>query len=231
MTEVELPSWMDHQGAPKVRVLYHKGEKYGIKGSHKEFDTLYDACDYVNSRKEQVDLELIDGADNGLFISDGGRMFFTKLDYAEMDKEIYNEFLNKTDKEYRENPEHPAIVFNWLQNHPAFYHRVNEAVPYHWETSDGLHDMSINSYYDPEDGWYFLLEHGPWEGEGRFGRRYLDWRMVVSKPSFDEAIIELARRVDKIYTPEGVERDQSEIDIPKPQWVKDLEDRSYDFLD
>ncbi len=63
------------------------------------------------------------------------------------------------------------------------------------------------------------------KGEPTYNSHYGDWRLEVVGNTFEEAVVKLAARVVLCFNNDGTDKPEDSIDLPKPQWVAELEER------
>lgn len=119
--------------------------------------------------------------------------------------EDYQEFLIK-DAAWRTDPDDFYACYDWLSSHPAFWsgHESREG-EISWETGFGLGHDGPNVYKGDDGRVRVLLEAGPYMGETR-DQHSIDSRLVTVADTYEEAIIDLAKKVDEFYDITGSER-------------------------
>lgn len=141
------------------------------------------------------------------------------VEYATKLRTIYEDFLT-LNEDYQSNQENWVVAYNWLLNHPAFYHQVESPVDY-WVTDCGLDGLVIHPYATAGYG-HVSLSHREWmNGVQRTpdGSKTMVSRCVQSSVSpiflrvtgktFEEAYILLAKNVDLFYSIDGVLKDEN----------------------
>lgn len=124
----------------------------------------------------------------------------------------YAYFLELNEK-YLTNPEDWVNAYQWVQHHPAFYHR-NIAFPEYWIMDDGWNNAYIYVDKDEDGKSRVLLEHGEWlPSINKKGETYChtvpshDYRLDVEAETFEEAYVLFAHNVNNIYDIKGMEKE------------------------
>jgi len=118
-------------------------------------------------------------------------------------EEDLTDFVTIKHPEYEENSHDWVLAHNWLSYHPAFW---RHSFDFHWDIDDGLRDLDVNVFYDSDLQPCCALELGE-HLPPEYKSRYYDPRLDASGRTFEEAIVKLAKNVNKYFTPMGVERE------------------------
>lgn len=123
----------------------------------------------------------------------------------------YAYFLELNEK-YVANPNSWSLAYQWVQHHPAFYHR-NISIPDYWVMDDGWDSVYVFVGEDESGQTLVSLEHGSWmPSEDKNGNIYShtvsshDYRLDVVASNFEEAYVAFAKKVYELYDITGEER-------------------------
>lgn len=239
--EVVLPEWLQECLPPEDKPVYtifwegpvnggnavvktEEGEVWG------EFATVPEAYDSVKTDTEAdiVFDESIDGKggrlDEGMWtaskvVRGGMRALFSSTDDDKLAllKHSYKNWTDWAYPNWLENQDSIDGAYNYLSNHPVFWVRHDDEPTYHWETSS--HTLAIwhALMQDDKGGFVWALETGS-HIEPDYVSHYHDLRLDVYAPTFEEALIELAKRVEKFFNPDGtakknVEYEKSDLEL------------------
>lgn len=182
------------------------------------FDSLaaaYDAVagDHPNYRFD--DSLIADGfvtLKGEVLADDRGRIYTTESDERDVFivKLQYYNFLMFTNK-YRADRNDWVNAFQWLQNHPLFWH-VHADLPYLWITDHGLADIRAAVGYRDDGTSYVTIHHGPYVGEPR-SRPTHDESLDVCGLDFEDAFVLFAKMIDMKYHLDGGRRRKILVDL------------------
>jgi len=216
---VTLPDFVDFP-EPELPIYYLKdnGDFYYLEGTAWQFKLASEAYDYANNvlKGEVVfgDLRRAEGKkpskkknkrDGLVFEKHTNRLLvsFTKSDKLTLLKHTYASFLEQ-DKEYQKDPENWAKAYNWVQEHPAFYHRYKEGSN-DWEFQSGWDSKWESVGIDEKGKPSILLEHGPFAEGARVISSH-DIRLDTHASTFEDVYVEFAKKVNKFYDTRGESR-------------------------
>lgn len=176
-----------------------------------EFETVgeaYDSCSGDRANYRFDDSLINDGYiqfKGDILADEGGRTYTTNSDERDVFllKLRYYNFLMYTNL-YREDRDDWVHAYQWLQNHPVFWH-VHEDLPYRWLTDHGLADIRITAGYRDDGTTFAVLEHGPYLGTPK-SRASHDEALDVTGMDFEDAFVKLAKVVDTRYHLDGGRR-------------------------
>ena len=127
----------------------------------------------------------------------------------------YAYFLELNEK-YQSNPGNWALSYQWVQHHPAFYHREVK-FPEWWILDNGWETSYTYVGEDDNGEVYVLLEHGGWmESLDALGHPVSntqschDIRLDVVAPTFEEAYVLFAAQVNKYFDILGNDLEEDE---------------------
>lgn len=220
--QIDLPEWMKSvlpEHLPWSVISFADG-KFRVSHDGSEFDEIIEAYDYVSFFKNNYQVVLdysVDGHKgefvNGFFFCDiepgegSSRLLasFTTEDQVAKLKESYFTWLTKISIEYSIDPDDFFKAHNWLTFHPVFWRRMNLNNPFHWITDDGLRDSSVSVWWDEENNKPGIcLDAG--EHKAPHYTHYSNDRFTFFASTYEEAIIMLAKEVNKFFDVDGVER-------------------------
>lgn len=118
-----------------------------------------------------------------------------------------------------------VYAYRFLNEHPVFWSRRSE-VSTQWNTDSGLSSMWVHPTRNDKGETVVMLEHGAAVPDART-MHYHDMRLDIYEPTYEKAIIELAKRVHKFFYLDGEER--PDVDYEKSQLEIELEERIKDF--
>jgi hypothetical protein len=151
------------------------------------------------------------------------RMFFSYSQKSRdslwnLDSE-YGYFLKKIAKPYLKNPKSFYASYNFLQSHPLLWKLSGDPVKngtLFWETNEGLADAWHTVYKDKKGKVFHLFEIGePMEEELSIREEIItlpnrisshDIELDSGGHTYEDAIINLAKRVNKLYELNGEPR-------------------------
>jgi hypothetical protein len=224
VNRTELPAWVAAElPAPKQHVvLSYSDGLYHVSGWDKTFDSIVEAHDAVQA-DSSLDL-VFDKSVNGVhgelnqpfFTCDPEEgeensrllMGWTQDDAIDDLKHSYGTWLEVVDAQYQANPGDWALAYTWLTRHPIFWRLGANRAHVSWDTEFGFEDHHVWLNKDDEGETQVWMETGPHTKQ--YDRRYLDMRLTVHAPTFEEAYVLLAAKVNKFYTSDGYEKDVTE---------------------
>lgn len=237
----ELPAWLQEllppPSTPQLLAVTENNKLELIQpdGSTEVFETLEEA--YNASREKGPDLNIApevakrEGAEDTPFLSFPSKdkrfhtMVFGYTDQERWDslKRGYAEFL-KIAEAYSANPEDFVTAWNFVDRHPAFWVATDlKEHPFYWEQEGHTNKLRL-SVYRNEGRTQIELETGS-HVPPKYDAHYGDWRLEVAGATYEEAIIELAKRVALTHNLDGTDNPLADEIFDKPEWVKELEER------
>ena len=216
ITNVEgLPPLLNFPRPPKEYKILRKGPgEFVIDGEwDATFNLASEADDYITKRLNGKavfdDLDSVDDKSTsmgGMYFEDStGRMLISLSSDEKFDmlRYSYAEFLKFTE-DYRANSDDWVIAYQWLDIHPAFWHR-NRPDTSRWSTSNGMAGR-WDSVHRNEDGTAGVgFEHG-----GTVfpvgTHHYHDTDMDTYSSGLEQAFIDYALKVDKHFNLDGTRK-------------------------
>lgn len=145
--------------------------------------------------------------------------------------EGYSDFLEAA-QNYEEDPNF-VTAWNFIDRHPAFWtaHDI-DAFPFSWNQSGHMSHVRIDVYNDDDGAPRVLIETGGHvekadSANKAYSMHYGDWRLDVVGETYEDAVLQLAKRVALAFNPDGSDREDTKdlFEKIKPEWVRDLEER------
>lgn len=222
---VVLPEWLTNEfpeHLPPIVLSYDKEEFWASTDSiTTSFPSIEEAYDFASTLRSEYQVEFdssVDGHGGRLLdrnflcdAVDGSSRFlggYKTESFLEDLKEDYFQFITETSLEYSLNPDDFITAWTWLTHHPVFWIKGTKEKSYYWATDSGLDRMSINAWVNEETKQpVVFLEHGP-HHEENYTYYYHDIRIFVKATTFEEAIIDMAKKVNDVYGPDGYERSE-----------------------
>lgn len=216
ITNVEgLPPLLSFPRPPKEYKILRKGPgEFIIEG---EWDATWnlasEAYNYIHKtlggKAVFGDLDSTDDASKqrgGMYFEDGTDHILISVSYEDklnLLRYSYAEFLKFTEH-YRANSDDWVIAYQWLDIHPAFWHR-NRADSDHWRTSGGMVGR-WESVHRNEDGTASVgFEHGGTVFPAGT-HHYHDTDMDTYAPGLEQAFVSYALKVDKHFNLDGTRK-------------------------
>jgi len=250
-----LPSWLEEllpeKETPLKLTVAEDGkslELISVDGTSQIFSELKDAHKVILSSDKDL---FIDESVYNLFPesqgfmltypSEGGKgyttlvMSHTDEDRHKSLRSSYKDSLFYIEK-YEAEPNDFFNAYHLIDSHPAFW-IVADLVenPWYWSQEGYMGKVHQHVWKDrhcesdPEQTMV-ALEAGSHvekdsEGKPSYNSHYGDWRLEVVAKTFEEAVIALAARVVLCFNSDGTDKPEDSIDLPKPKWVVELEER------
>jgi hypothetical protein len=237
----ELPEWLQQllPEPQEAHRAYLEADKFVLEaptGEKQIFDDLESFGKAVHNIEFEVAKEIY--KKYGRFLSypsaDG---FYHTMILAHSDKiriknlkSEYKDFLRNA-KKYLKDPDSFFNAYYFIDTHPAFWlNKDLEKFPYFWDTSN--HCERISHYVSKDDNNDLVVgletgchikesTHEPYSQN--YSNHYHDYRLDVYGKTFEEAFIELARKVNLFYNLDGTEV-IPEPEHQQPPWVKKVND-------
>lgn len=129
---------------------------------------------------------------------------------------------------YRFDPESFFNSWQFIDRHPAFWTSFDFGKhPWHWETEG--YCSKLRQFVAIKDGELKIyLEAGghvelDLQDNGKpFSEHYMDWRLHADGANFEEAIIDLARRVSWAFSDQGDSLPEEDFPEEPPRWIREL---------
>jgi hypothetical protein len=155
----------------------------------------------------------------------------------------YQDFLKRLEN-YKENPDIFYNAWHFVDSHPAFWFAYDFANhPWSWEQSGYMSRLSQSVSHREDNAP--VGKHGSVcisltaggtvrtdeKNNPTYKNNYADWRLEVSGTTFEEAVINLAKRVAICFNDDGTDNPEADelLDGYKPEWVIELEERLDDL--
>ncbi len=195
-------------------------DKFVVNDLKQLFDVPSEAYDYIQEdlggtpRFHGKDLNSTGENMGGMFFEKGTNRLlisFTRDDNYRLLKSQYREFL-KLNKRYQSNKKDWVLAYQWVQNHPAFYHQYPNDYE-HWVIDQGW-ESCWQSVYRKKGKPLVLLEHGSWLDQTDENDQVLNVKTISSHDidldssatTYEKAVIKFAKRVNKYYNELGERR-------------------------
>lgn len=220
-----------------LEITLDQNGMFNVPGVEDKFYSMTQAYDTLRDRFPNVlpgfDAELIierfpdrySGGFSSLISSEDHRLFFS---YSAKQRnklwDINNEykfFISNVYKRYAKKPKDFFNSYQFLIHHPAFWSLkgdIEKSGVLYWETNEGLEDMWHSVFKDKKGNVVHLLEVGGFLDESVIfeGQKILlpnrisshDIDLDTYGKTYEKAIIKLARKVEKLYLPNGMPRKQ-----------------------
>lgn len=218
------------------RIIVVNPGSYKIEGFKKIFSSFEEVYDHIENKlnglpyfdADEVKKSepkkftamshlLVDKASRRMFLARGDEELWS-LSYA-------YDFFKKLYKKYLKNKKDFYNAYQFLTHHPVFWSlngELKQKGMLFWETNAGLDKMWHTIYKDKNNVLVHLLEHGPFmDSDEKFEGEIVaapcripshDIRLDVIGLTYEEAIVRLAKRVNKFYSSNGQDRENLEKD-------------------
>lgn len=226
LKDMSLPRWLEDQlpePLPCLHIFYESGAFY-LSHSPNDlcFGNIMDAYEYATRFEAEFQI-VFDPSVNGhggnldgvQFYADGThfetqkphKFLLAALDTNERMfglKYSYFNWLTGRSMAYNDDPEDFYHAYNFLTHHPLFWIKPTTTRSYDWKTSQGLQSARMNVSNTREE-LLFSLSHG---GHRRtdYTNYYRDPKMVGYGRTYEEAVISLADKVNRLYDLDGYAR-------------------------
>lgn len=234
---VEMPSFYTFKEVKPFNEISWSAEKgytaTGVEGSWDSMSELNDHIENVlgndvtfhRSALKSPDVEDNLGGDM-IFLKDklnkgSARMLFSPPPYRALAHWHYYQFLG-TARYWLENQTDMVAAYSFLESHPAFWSRHTMEHPDTWAQDKGLSGLWIDVSKRQDGSPIVMLEHGSAVEPERI-RHYHDPRLDVYADSFEEAYIQLAKKVHEFFALDGSERPDTDYE-PQP-WEQEVQER------
>lgn len=222
---IEYPDWVTFDDDTKEKlVISWDGSHYVIAGDTRKWETLATVVDefsYLSLLSDHggkhqdahytLDESIMDSPEvksmNGAFVELHDGQAQPQSSITERDLAVYSYycFLHSA-KSWLENPDSLFHAFNFLDYHPAFWHRSRpEQYPNQWSTNELNGNIWQHVSRDEKGNTVVMLEHGR-AFPNAYHHHSHDPALDIYAPSFDEAYIQLAKKVHAKFAINGVER-------------------------
>lgn len=155
-----------------------------------------------------------------IVVAEGYAISWTDENSLWLLQEAYASWLNFY-REWQENKDDFLSAYYFIDQHPAFWTRLKHEKTFQWHTADGRPDTIIPCRDDTGQVCISLETGG--HVEPAYTEHYHDYRLDVTEPTFEEAIVALAKRVDEIFDETGCERPEAPEYPPPAYLVEALE--------
>lgn len=152
---------------------------------------------------------------NGRFL-----IVFTDADELALLQEAYRSWQDVYE-EWRQDPKDFVKAFYFLEQHPAFWVRATEERTFSWHTAAGA-PREVCPWRDDQGNVGVSMELGAHVAP-EYTTHYHDIRLDVTAGSYEEAVVELATRVDLFFDKDGVEREG--VPFEEPEWMIEVRRR------
>jgi hypothetical protein len=227
---IALPEWLTAtfpEHLPWSAISFSEG-KYHVSHDGSEFYDVAEAFDYVSSLKEEYQVVFDSSLDgnggelmNGFFFCDveqgdlaqgaySSRVLLshTTQDKVTMLKHHYLEWLTTVSIEYSLDPDNFFNAHNWLTFHPVFWRKSQLEDNFKWDTANGINDSSVRVRWNAEENKPEIYIEACIHAAPDYTHRYFDARLTGYAPTYEEAIIMLAKKVNILFGVDGAERSE-----------------------
>lgn len=216
LTNVEgLPPLISFPRPPKEYTILRKGPGEFVIEDELDatFNTASEAYDYITNQLKGHpvfgDLSSVDDKSKsrgGMYFEDGTQRILISVSFdqkLDMLRRSYAAFLEFTEY-YRAHSDDWVAAYQWLDIHPAFWHR-NKSDSEHWSTTNGMTGR-WESVYRKEDGTAgVMFEHGGTVfPQGT--HHYHDTDLDTYSSGLEQAFIDYAIEVDKHFNLDGTRK-------------------------
>jgi hypothetical protein len=217
LTNVEgLPPLISFPRPPKEYKILRKGAGEFIIEDYNDdatFNLASEAYDHISKQLEANptfdDLSSIDDQSKlrgGMYFEDGTHRLLISVSFEgklNLLRHSYSEFLKFTEY-YRAHSDDWVAAYQWLDIHPAFWHRKDSDAP-HWSTSGGMAGR-WESVHRNEDGTAgVMFEHGGTVfPQGT--HHYHDTDLDTYSNGLEQAFVDYARKVDEHFNLDGTRK-------------------------
>lgn len=227
----ELPEWIESRipaPRPVKGIRYDKDEDvFTVDGEDQTYDSLQVAYDKFNRRDPDYALMLHESVNDSPQVSKsrlcgveeefvsmvtleenihgGHRVLMSSSDLGRIDLLRYaydssREFIDQ----WQRDKNSQANAYYMISNHPAFWAPMKDDNT-HWLT--GEDNIRFDNSYDLEKGFTLRLMHQDENFLADEDKKLPDTELVsIGKPTFAEAMMDLAQKVDTIYNADGARK-------------------------
>lgn len=196
---IRIPDWCDFEVEPEIFIKEDKGkfvaEKNGVViFSDPDIVKLYDKVSETNNNigiyKDSLDLET------------GGRFLIaiTEIDKVLMLKYQLLTFYQIAEQ-YHNDPNNFTNALNFIEKHLIFWTRNYGGRDWEYHFTPWV-EFATNEKGKP----ICMLEAGEHHVESNYTETCHDYRLDVYAPTYEKAIIKLAKRITKYYNDDGTEK-------------------------
>lgn len=218
-SETKLPPFVKFYNISDEYTITKNGQKYTVvEDNRRTFPTFDEAYTHVRQTLNATPIFNIDEiADENLtktlpfmLSSPEGRLYMSTSmkDIIEGTMSDYDTFLNETTPKYEKNPDKLLTAWDFLNTHPIFWSHDPDR-PDFWSTMNGLDTLEISIWPNMKQEPKILLETGPYESVEKNGTTYehairtLDPDLTVETDTFENGVIQLAKKVHTLYNLDG----------------------------
>jgi hypothetical protein len=221
-----FPAKVTFEEPKTVRTIRYDAEKdvFRAEGFISEWPDIADLYERIHEADEDVEFDAsvldapgvkgvmgLDMVSTEIPDSTNRRVLISKVDNQSLEHNRYFQFLKLT-KEWLVDTSNWVLAYQFIETHPAFWHRVQpERAEHLWSLEQGHKGMWVcvmtNDYGDP----VVMLEHGQ-SVAPKHDHHYHDLRLDVWAPTFEDAYVQMARKVHKFFALDGEERPDVEYE-------------------
>lgn len=216
-----LPAWLTAEFPEHLphSVVSYKDDQFHVSHDGSKFDSVIEACEYVETFQKEYQLELDDNLDGnagdliGGFllcdITDGsasGRVLFSALS-EEAEHLITRTFSNWMDfaSGYEENADDFVFAHHFVANHPVFWTKRTAAKTFDWMTTSGIGHLNQTVWKESDGSQHVMFEAGAHVMDS-YQHCARDERLVAIADGYEEALILMAKKVHEHFHNDGNER-------------------------
>lgn len=229
LKDMRLPRWLEDQlpaPLPFLHVFYESGYFY-LSNSDRIFGNIMDAYECATRFASEFQIVFdpsVDGHGGNLdgtqFYADGThfetqrphKFLLPALDTDDLLfglKYSYLNWLTRHSMTYHDEPYSFYNAYNFLNHHPVFWIKPSKERSYNWKTSQGLQFARMN-VSNTRGKLLISLSHGShrWSDYTDY---YRDPNMVAYGNTYEETVITLASKVNRLFDLDGYSRPDPDI--------------------
>lgn len=233
MAKIELPSFVSLHNEPNriKKIVKTEHNLYCIEGDTRHtFDTVSKAYDHIVNNLNGIPVfnshELHEMDETEQYVWEPNIYVETitiknkpttrvliSQDSSYQKKQLvkaYKQFL-KTHEEWKKDPTNWATAWEWISQHPAFWHTLPNLSKY-WQTNNGWTNHYLKVTQNKKKT-FVTIEHGPYVDEEQQDETITprkhpthDPRLDTTASTYEEAVIKLAKKIHKHYNIKGEPR-------------------------
>lgn len=211
--DISLPDWLVStfpSHLPHTIVSYSDGA-YLVSHDNTEFTDVVEAYRHATAARDEYQVVLdgslhLNGGElvNGFFLCDvepGNRsapllLSSTTEEVVTVLKHCYRVFLYEIAENYIVDCRNYKNSLSFIRHHPAFWTKSVGFSDFRWKTNVSLQELGLTADETRQDGLHLTTLGINNHVTGKPNRFSSDQRITVSAPSFEEAIVALAAKVD-----------------------------------
>lgn len=198
-------------------IVYGSSDIYDVYEHAKEYNFEFTAAAIEASGSEETWLGVHLPRDDGMITL---MLAINDVERWDMLQNDYHQAVENIETFRADN--NAASAFDMLDTHPAFWTRRAAEPTWDWQTNGHMQDI----WFAPTGGGWTMEAGGHTDD---FTSKFHDLRLDVYGNTFNDALIELAQKVDKFFNVDGteipdVEYEKSNLELHLDEVMKGLED-------